>query len=304
MKVCKNCGEYNDKNAEFCVNCGYKEFAVEADIICPACKTVNGSRFSHCTNCGATLPNVVTLAPSVQTVSNTAVSEKVIESSSSQSDDKQSIKRAIEKLYENKIDEVADKETIKCPYCNTELQVNSVYCYKCGKPVYKQNEHKVVKRKICPHCGTPNLVDTPYCSYCFASLSEAETEDFQVDFIETVNDGKNIIRQAIMQSVGSPKVKVCNNCGSLNSLDEHFCVKCGLKLDIEIKHKYCFVCGKQNPLDAVFCEKCQYAFQGVTPDQAKGVWKCSCGQINDKESVFCVKCGQKISNNPVKGGNK
>lgn len=204
----------------------------------------------------------------------------------------------VEKREEQPVETVVEKS--HCPNCNFEFDINSLFCPKCGYSVMPINRHKQLKRKICPRCGTANAINEQYCSYCFTSLAGAEIDDYMIEFIDVTRDKDNVIRQAVLQSPTSKKSLICGNCGSLNSLEQKFCVKCGLNLQVELKKKFCVVCGTANNYDALFCTKCQYSFSGVSQVEMEGSWKCDCGEINDKQNVYCIKCG-KAKNSTVGG---
>ncbi|MCM1043421.1 MAG: zinc ribbon domain-containing protein [Corallococcus sp.] len=272
MKICKNCGEINQSDAEYCCNCGKASFDLSDELTCPQCGASNGKGYTHCINCGAPLEeNVGT---------DDADTLAAVD-----------LRNELQQSYADSQMEAA-KEHTTCPNCGAEIGLNSIYCYKCGTPVSRLQEHRVVRRKVCPHCGTPNLPANPYCSYCFTELANARSDDYQL-IHETKQLGKGVVKQAFLQNADG-KLKICNGCGALNRLEEHFCVNCGLKLDMEVQVRYCVNCGAENDADAQFCTKCQWSFDGVSPDSVDGVWNCpNCHHINDKNSDFCTHCGEK-----------
>ena len=283
MRVCKNCGEINENNANVCINCGQRDFAEAVDAVCPSCHARINSNAHFCTACGAKL----TVDYDSNGVELPAVKNDEWASGAVM------IKDSLMELYDERNERIVDaKETFDCPNCHSELPISTAFCTKCGTPVASAIEHKVVRRKICVQCSKPNLLTSPYCSYCFSSLADAPEQEFQLAFEQTMLSGSPI-KQAVYQSGESKKLLACSNCGTLNDLDKDFCVKCGLKLVIEEPKNYCPVCGAENPFDSTFCSTCQYSFTGTTPENQQGVWKCDCGTANEAECNFCTNCGKK-----------
>ena len=171
------------------------------------------------------------------------------------------------------------------------MPLHAIFCQKCGTPVANLHEHRVVNRKVCPHCGRSNSLDAHFCAYCFCSLATAETHEMQV-----VHDVRNVggdkVKQTFLEDEQGKK-KICSNCGTLNSLDEMFCVNCGFRLDAEELKKYCPNCGAENPVDGAFCTKCQWSFDGTAPGSVEK-WVCpNCQNVNEVSNEFCVACGKK-----------
>lgn len=276
MKKCKNCGELNTAEAQFCDNCGKDAFIFNEELRCPHCGIANDISYTHCINCGNVL-NTTAVAPTTA-VSTLDMSEAVTD-----------LRSELQQVYEGSMTNVTVKETNKCPNCGAEVQINSVYCYKCGTPVSSLYEHKVVNRKMCQHCHTPNLLTNTYCSYCYSELEDAPIEEFQLVY-DTKLVGKNNIKVAMLQGVEG-KYLMCNNCGALNSSKDTFCVHCGLKLIVEEQLRYCVHCGTENSVDDKFCVKCQWSFEGVAPESA-GSWTCTkCNHLNSNEDSYCIHCG-------------
>ena len=53
-KICENCNNEIEEDAEFCPNCGFK-VSGEDMRICPVCNSQNGPDSKFCTNCGFNL---------------------------------------------------------------------------------------------------------------------------------------------------------------------------------------------------------------------------------------------------------
>ncbi len=280
MKVCKNCGEINQSDVEFCCNCGKSAFVFSEEVTCPHCGAANDKSFTHCINCGNLLEEKTSLPLPSEIGGGMDMSLAV------------DLRGELSEVYNSSLTDVSQKETVKCPSCGTEIQINSIFCYKCGAPVSKLHEHRVVRRKVCPHCGRPNLPSSPYCTYCYCSLADAHSEDYQLVH-ESKQVGKAVIKQAFLQDAAG-KLKICNNCGTLNAPEELFCVNCGLKLDMEEQKLYCVNCGAENEPETKFCTKCRWSFEGRSPDTAEGVWTCRlCNHTNEKEDGYCPNCGAK-----------
>ncbi len=271
MKKCKNCGEIVSTDTQYCDSCGQDVFVFGKDVTCAVCGFVNDEQYTHCTNCGSALTEDV--APTVALDTSTAVD----------------VRAELVNSYSG-LAEVDTKESSQCPNCGTEVQINSVFCYRCGTPVTKLHENKVLSRKVCVQCSTPNLLTAPHCSYCYTSLADAPVRDYQLTH-ETKTVGNNVVKRAILQGVEG-RFHMCNNCGAINAHDDDFCIQCGLKLVLEGSNRYCVNCGAENDGDAQFCTKCQWSFEGVSPEHAQGIWKCpSCEHINNNNDMYCTECG-------------
>lgn len=85
--------------------------------------------------------------------------------------------------------------------------------------------------RYCPNCE--NIVDdeTVFCGDCGTRIDPVGEADEQ-----TV---------------------LCGCCGALNDKENHFCTKCGQRLEVQqTVSKRCPSCGMQLPADARFCEEC------------------------------------------------
>ncbi len=279
MKKCKNCGEILSADAVYCDSCGKDEFVFGKDIACTVCGYVNDEQFTHCTNCGSALTAEVAPTVAVEDMA-TAVD----------------LRTELAYSYGTAVEQSNTKESAQCPNCGTEVQINSIFCYRCGTPVTRLHENKVLSRKVCSQCSTPNLTTATYCSYCYSSLLDAPLADYQLTY-ETKTMGKSVVKRAILQG-NEGRFHMCNNCGTVNAHDADFCMHCGLKLVLEENHRYCVNCGAENDGDALFCTKCQWSFEGIDPDKAQQVWKCpECEHINNNNDMYCVECGKLHENN-------
>ena len=59
-----------------------------------------------------------------------------------------------------------DVLTKTCPTCNTENNINRVYCKQCNSPI---------KNIICPVCQTKNPFDQKYCTNCDSILQNRKS---------------------------------------------------------------------------------------------------------------------------------
>ena len=292
MKICKNCGEINSNENEFCSHCGRQTFVYQEETRCPICGAVNDKSFVYCLNCGNVLrtakADVSRLAPNVQSPQQPRQEDGYtpvpLDFKSQMSD-----------VYGNMATSTP-AETAQCPSCGSIVPIHAIFCQKCGEPVDKLHNHRVVKRKLCPHCGRPNLLEAPFCAYCFCSLAHSETVDMQLVH-DVQNIGGEMVKQAFLEDERGKK-KICTNCGTLNTPDELFCVNCGLKLDVEEQKKYCPNCGAENASLNSFCTKCQWSFEGASPASVEK-WVCSrCQNTNEARNSFCTHCG---SNKVISG---
>jgi ribosomal protein L40E len=296
MKVCKKCGEINTNDCEFCCNCGESSFVFQEEIICPHCGAVNDKSFGFCVNCGNELTPAVPSAKTAVTETATVpakTEEQPVPTSADNNAEGYTpvpvdLREQMNEVYGG-ISPATPAETALCPTCGAIIPIHAVYCQKCGTSVAKLHDHRVVKRKICPHCGRPNSLESQYCTYCFCTLANADTQEMQV-----VHDSKHLGGDTIIQAFLEDehgKNKICTNCGTLNKLDEAFCVNCGFKLDLEDLKKYCPNCGAENPIENTFCTKCQWSFDGTSPN-SKEKWICErCEKVNDVSDAYCTVCG-------------
>lgn len=85
--------------------------------------------------------------------------------------------------------------------------------------------------RYCPKCENIVDDDTVFCGECGT----------RIDPVGEVDE----------QSV------LCGCCGAVNDRKNHFCIKCGQKLEVpEDTFQRCPSCGTQLPMDAHFCEEC------------------------------------------------
>lgn len=272
MKNCTKCGEINTTDTKFCVKCGNDTFISDDDVVCPKCGMTNVTESQFCIGCGEPLEDAKTKKQIMQSINESAEAHP----------------------REIVIKEPAVDGANTCLACGAKLKINDVFCTSCGNVVADNTQNKVLKRKLCPKCGKPNDINAVYCSYCFTDIADGEIEEYAIDFIEAARSGDETIKQAVLVSGSGKKSRICPNCGTVNEIEQPYCVKCGYKLTVDLAKKYCLVCGTENNYDAKFCVKCQYAFSGKNLGQMQASWKCaSCGELNDVESNFCSKCGVK-----------
>lgn len=285
MKVCKNCGEINPNDCEYCCNCGKTAFIFHEEITCPHCGATNDKSFVYCINCGNSLRE----EPSAQV--DTAVATPTTPTDEEgYTPIPVDLREQMNDVYGG-LSASTPTESAQCTNCGSLVPIHAIYCSKCGAPVASLHEHRVVKRKICPHCGRPNNLESRFCTYCFCSLNNADTQEMQVVH-DTKHVGADMIKQAYLEDEHGKK-KICTNCGSLNSVDELFCVNCGFKLDAEELKRYCPNCGAENSVEDTFCTRCQWSFDGSSPN-AQSKWVCkSCNNVNDGKDAFCLYCGAK-----------
>ena len=285
MKVCKNCGEINTNDCEYCVNCGKTAFVFHEEIPCPHCGASNDKSFVHCINCGNSL--------SVERRVEDVVDFAAPSNASAQPEPTPipvDLREQMTDVYGG-LTSAPPVETAQCTNCGALVPIHAIYCQKCGASVASLHEHRVVKRRICPHCGKPNNMESRFCMYCFCSLNNSDTQEMQVVHAPK-NIGNDIVKMAYVEDEHGKK-KICASCGALNSMDELFCVNCGFKLDPEEQKKYCPNCGAENSVEDTFCTRCQWSFNGDTPD-SQSKWECpNCQNAIDDKYDFCLFCGAK-----------
>ena len=268
MKKCLGCGEINDNETMFCVNCGNSEFEEIAPVTCPNCKAEVRAGAEFCTECGSRLPGVT--------------------------------------VEEARRGQDAESETFDCPHCNNAIPVTSVYCPYCGQEVNNFTTNRKVKKYICPNCGQPNDVNARFCSYCFFDLDGAAVREMTIVVKPRENDNVKLL-QCVLVSEEDPQGQViCPGCQALNPLESEYCVKCGQSLIVDVPKKYCFVCGAENAANAKFCVNCKYQFDA--PPSHRYNWTCACGFENDSDADFCAYCGRPrggvMTQSDVKSGGR
>ena len=66
------------------------------------------------------------------------------------------------------------KKTKICPYCNSEIPQESVFCIMCGKKVQEIQPQKMENTVTCKYCGTVLPAGSKFCGYCAHSLVDEE----------------------------------------------------------------------------------------------------------------------------------
>lgn len=59
-----------------------------------------------------------------------------------------------------------------CPYCESEIPEESVFCIMCGKKVKETKPQKLENTVTCKYCGTVLPAGSKFCGYCAHSLSD------------------------------------------------------------------------------------------------------------------------------------
>lgn len=282
MKVCKRCKVINTNDVSHCVNCGGTEFVAPEEIACPNCGGINIHSFDYCIHCGHELPHGAAIQGQVSPVPPATDDNHV----SVPAD----LQNALPHVYAD-LHDSTPPETAKCPTCGALVPIHAIYCQSCGTAVANLHQHRVVLRKICPHCGKPNAMDEALCSYCFYSLAKAETQEMQLVH-DTRHISDDVLKQAYLED-STGKKKICTSCGTLNNMNELFCISCGFKLDTDEQKKFCPNCGTENNVDNAFCVNCQWSFDGGLPNTME-TWICpECGLVNDSSNTYCIVCGRK-----------
>lgn len=100
-RICPNCGTYYNIGDAFCMNCGVK---LSHENVCPNCGAKVLDNDSFCGICGANLKNT---QPNIQNPNN--VIPQVV------------------------LNNTADENTVKCPYCGSKVKRNIKKCPHCGE---------------------------------------------------------------------------------------------------------------------------------------------------------------------------
>lgn len=75
------------------------------------------------------------------------------------------------KQYKERI--MSLKKVKICPYCNSEIPQESVFCIMCGKKVQETKQQKLENTVTCKYCGTVLPAGSKFCGYCAHSLSDS-----------------------------------------------------------------------------------------------------------------------------------
>lgn len=122
-------------------------------VICPDCgKDVVDAKF--CSNCGATLNNVVGDNAPVEKVNNKIIEVEVKE-------------------------ETATEQNVKkskfCTNCGKEVELETVFCPKCG---YKFGEEKTEPQtKFCQTCGKKININAEICPHCGVRVANIQRSE-------------------------------------------------------------------------------------------------------------------------------
>lgn len=95
----------------------------------------------------------------------------------------------------------------KCEKCGAVLNLDSVFCNKCGEKLEAIAPEVLTDAPLCPNCKQPIEEGSTFCTHCGASV-EGEAE-------------------AQSASVGG---NVCPSCGAVCDVADAFCINCGAKL--------------------------------------------------------------------------
>ena len=75
------------------------------------------------------------------------------------------------KQYKERI--MSLKKVKICPYCNSEIPQESVFCIMCGKKVQETKQQNLENTVTCKYCGTVLPAGSKFCGYCAHSLSDS-----------------------------------------------------------------------------------------------------------------------------------
>ncbi|MCC8023706.1 MAG: zinc ribbon domain-containing protein [Clostridium sp.] len=85
---------------------------------------------------------------------------------------------------------------MKCWNCSAEIEDDSKFCLKCGKPLEKDKKTEEIRK--CPKCGTEVDAESRFCNKC--------GWDFENDATQS---------------------RKCSRCGAVMEKDAKYCLKCG-----------------------------------------------------------------------------
>lgn len=60
---------------------------------------------------------------------------------------------------------------MKCPFCGTDIEDDSLFCPICGNKVEKIQQAKALDGEYCPFCGAFNPADSDFCCQCGQNLN-------------------------------------------------------------------------------------------------------------------------------------
>ena len=202
FKTCPECGEVQDAEYTFCINCGHDLTKTEVQnnqITCPVCAEKQDDSHTFCINCGNDLTK---RDVSPKEVTCPICGKKQYETST----------HCLDCGYDFINRRVKPKKK-KCPNCNRELFASTMFCPHCNydfktakvherkkKPaLHKTKKQPVVHEakptaefedfrrktqflnnydfnmKTCPDCNTKFLKADPFCFNCGTSVVDHET---------------------------------------------------------------------------------------------------------------------------------
>ncbi|MDO5849097.1 MAG: zinc ribbon domain-containing protein [Methanobrevibacter sp.] len=209
--LCSKCGFLNEKDHDFCFNCGEKhkksrwgkfvdrfkkDDPIVGKVTCESCGAANSPENIYCEDCGERLiPNA---------------DEKDGES---------------EKNYVNF--NFTYENPVFC-FCGEENDIDSSFCINCGFPLHKFN-YSPSNIKILCTCSKPNDIKNTFCEDCGISL-----------------DGENEVLKCACGASNKLNAKFCINCNApLNpqrTIKTRYVCTCGAILDYN--SIFCEFCGK------------------------------------------------------------
>ena len=95
----------------------------------------------------------------------------------------------------------------KCEKCGAILNLDSVFCNKCGEKLEEIAPEVLTDAPLCPNCKQPIEEGSTFCTHCGTSIKSEMQEQ------ETSVSGT-----------------VCPSCGAVCDAVDTFCVSCGAKL--------------------------------------------------------------------------
>ena len=95
----------------------------------------------------------------------------------------------------------------KCEKCGAILNLDSMFCNKCGEKLEEIAPEILTDEPLCPNCKQPIEEGSTFCTHCGANIED----DIKA---QKSADGGN----------------VCPSCGTACSATDVFCITCGEKL--------------------------------------------------------------------------
>lgn len=189
------------------------------------------------------------------------------------------------KQYKERI--MSLKKVKICPYCNSEIPQESVFCIMCGKKVQETKQQNLENTVTCKYCGTVLPAGSKFCGYCAHSLSDSI--DLEED--TAIENTENETVEANLFNEETAEKESLKNDPSEDEFSKHSTdAEAGYddESDIEIYDK--------NTEDKIDDEEDDLYATTAANTGWNAIKICPrCNKKLDSSSKFCTGCGMRLS---------